>query len=252
MNEVGSSQSGKKATKESLRPVTIKQLNDATQAYTDAEFKIDDTEITQVSFVGQVRNISQLSTFTTYKLDDGTGEIEVKRWLDRSDGMQADPMDTDSAATKRPDKNQIVTNGYVKVWGKLSSYSNNRRSVTAVVIRPLTSMDEYHCHFLEATSIHLYFTRGPPPNKDKPEAGKGQGSGMTVTGKPLPALSPMGTKLYEALSNTLQSREGLHVQQLASMLNASTSDVRKTCDELAEQGLIFTTVDEFTWAVMEF
>ncbi|KAI1960293.1 Replication factor A protein 2 [Ophidiomyces ophidiicola] len=260
MNEAGSSQGGKKYAKESLRAVTIKQINEATQAYPEADFKIDDTEITQISFVGQVRNISQLTTFVTYKIDDGTGDIEVKRWLDnadRNDGME-DPMDTSESATRRSSKKEIVVNGYAKVWGKLGVY-NNRRSVTAHVIRPLTNMDEYHCHFLEATAMHLYFTRGPPPSKDGAAATKDQGEigagntagNMAITGKPLPHMSPIARKLYDTLSNTMQSREGLHAQHLAGLMHMPLSDVYKASEELQSHSLIFPTVDDNTWAILE-
>ncbi|WEW57359.1 Replication factor A protein 2 [Emydomyces testavorans] len=261
MAEASSSQGAKRYTKESLRPVTIKQINDASQPYPDAEFKIDGTEVTQVSFVGQVRNISQLTTFITYKLDDGTGEVEVKRWLDnadRPDGPPGDPMDTGEPTTGHGDKKEIVTNGYAKVWGKLSSF-NNRRSVTAHVIRPLTNMDEYHYHFLEATAIHLFFTRGPPPSKDQTGADKrsaGQAANAAgdagTRGRSLPHMSPTARRLYDTLSNTLQHREGLHAQQLASQMNMALSDVYKAGEELLSLGLIYQTVNDDTWALMDF
>ncbi|EAS34870.3 replication factor A2 [Coccidioides immitis RS] len=262
MSEVGASQSGKTYNKSSLRPVTIKQLNDATQAYSDADFKIDDTEVAQVSFVGQIRNISQLSTFMTYKLDDGTGEIEVKKWLDNEERHEGDAMDTSDPTTGRTGKKELVVNGYAKVWGKLGSFSNNRRSVTAHVIRTLTNMDEYHCHFLEATAIHLYFKHGPPPSKDAADASKAQTSGsggamrsdnsMAAGERTLPPMSPMARKLFNTLNNTPQSREGLHLQHLASLMQAPVDNVEKAARELNDLSLIYPTVDDYTWTIMDF
>ena len=43
--------------------------------------------ISQITFVGQIRTISTQATNITYKLDDGTGLIEVKQWID----SDADP-----------------------------------------------------------------------------------------------------------------------------------------------------------------
>ncbi|KAA8570758.1 hypothetical protein EYC84_000153 [Monilinia fructicola] len=68
--------------KDTLRPVTIKQILDAVQPHPDADFKIDGSEVTQLSFVGQVHSISTQTTNNTYKVDDGTGLIEVKQWID--------------------------------------------------------------------------------------------------------------------------------------------------------------------------
>lgn len=182
----------------------------------------------------------------------------MKKWMDEAD--KNDPMDISGPASV-PDRKKIVTNGYAKVWGKISSF-NNRRSVTAHVVRPLTDMNEYHFHFLEATAIHLYFTRGPSPAKIKADAAKGisaaggaaggAGENIGVDGRPLPHLSPIARRVYDTLSNTAQSREGLHVQHLATLLGLPVSDVYNASGELRSHGLIFDTVDDDTWALMEF
>ncbi|KKZ66845.1 hypothetical protein EMCG_07450 [[Emmonsia] crescens] len=239
--------------KNSLRPVTIKQTLEATQAHGDADFKIDGTEVSQVTFVGQVRAISHLTTFVTYKLDDGTGEIEVKLWLEKNAvNPTGDDMDTGDAP--RPSESEIQVNGYAKVWGKLNNF-NNRRNFVAHVIRPITSMDEYHCHFLEATAIHLYFTREQAGGQqgEKPLADAANAAGADpLGGKALPPMSPLARKVYETLSNTPQSNEGLHVQNLASLMGLPVGEVYKGGEELLSHALIFPTVDDNTWAILEY
>ncbi|ODH47762.1 hypothetical protein GX48_06098 [Paracoccidioides brasiliensis] len=242
--------------KTSLRPVTIKQTQDASQAHGDADLKISGTDVSQIVFVGQVRAISHLTTFVTYKLDDGTGETEVKLWLEKNAvNPTGDDMETRDAA--HPSESEIQVNGYAKVWGKLNNF-NNRRNFVAHVIRPITNMNEYHCHFLEATAIHLYYTRGPPGGQqgDKPVAGTapavGGGGGSTFAGRVLPPLSPLARKVYETLSDTPQSNEGLHVQNLAALMGLSAGEVFKGGEELLSNGLIFPTVDDNTWAILEY
>ncbi|OAX85574.1 hypothetical protein ACJ72_00035 [Emergomyces africanus] len=239
--------------KNSLRPVTIKQTLEATQAHGDAEFKIDGTEVSQVTFVGQVRAISHLTTFVTYKLDDGTGEIEVKLWLEKNAvNPTGDDMDTGDAP--RSSESEIQVNGYAKVWGKLNNF-NNRRNFVAHVIRPITSMDEYHCHFLEATAIHLYYTRGPSDGQqsEKPPPGApNTNGGVPPGGKQLPPLSPLAQKVYETLRNTPQINEGLHVQNLATLMGLPVVEVYKAGEELLSLALIFPTVDDNTWAILEY
>ncbi|KAI9864497.1 MAG: replication factor A protein 2, partial [Pleopsidium flavum] len=108
--------------KDTLRPVTIKQVLDAQQPHPDGEFKIDGIEITQITFIGQIRNISTQTTNITYKLDDGTGTIEVKQWID-SDATTA--LDTTNNNSDNP-KPKLIENAYARVWGRLKAFNNKR------------------------------------------------------------------------------------------------------------------------------
>ncbi|EON61459.1 hypothetical protein W97_00674 [Coniosporium apollinis CBS 100218] len=237
---------------ETLRPVTIKQVLDAEQK-PDSEFSLDGSRITQITLIGQVRNISTQTTNVTYKLDDGTGTLEVKQWID-SDA----PSPLDGGDTSKP---KIVDNAYVRVWGKIKDF-NNRRHVGAHVIRPIADYNEISYHLLEATVVHLYFTRGPPDAA----AGKG-GQGAVAYGgqqqigygnqgmgafEPLPnGTSAAARKVYEVLKNSPQSNEGLHMQDIAGRGRMDMAEVGKGSDELLALGKIYTTVDDLTWAILD-
>ena len=206
-----------------------------------------DTMLTlcKVTFVGQIRNISTQTTNITYKVDDGTGIIEVKQWID-SDTNQ-DNMDIDS-------KPKLAEDGYCRVWGRLKAF-NNKRHVGAHVIRPITDYNEINYHLLEATAVHLFFTRGPPSANQGQKGGlNGMNGGQddyTAGGTKLPPMSPTARKVYTALKDSTQSNEGLHCQMLASILGMSVNDVYKGAEELLGNGVIFTTVDDNTWAVLD-
>ena len=59
------------------------QILDAEEPYAGAaEFSLDGRPITQVTLVGKVRAVNPQLTNVTYRLDDGTGVLEVKRWVD--------------------------------------------------------------------------------------------------------------------------------------------------------------------------
>lgn len=247
------SPSGKKNYgKDTLRPVTIKQLIDAQHTNPDAEFfEIDGTEASQVTFVGQIRNISKQVTNITYRLDDGTGTFEVKVWID-SDAANED--------NDIPTQKGLVENAYARVWGKLKTFG--KRHVVAHVIRPIQDMNEVNYHLLEATYVHLYFTRGPP---DQLKAGGANGStdagygGGAAAGEynggggtRLPATaSSHARKVYECMSHTPQTNEGLHMQDIATRTGMEINDVLKAGDELQAIGLIYTTVDDHTWALLD-
>ncbi|KAF2739959.1 replication protein A, subunit RPA32 [Polyplosphaeria fusca] len=233
---------GKSYAQDSLRPVTIKQLHDAQQT-PEETVTIDGAPITQLTLVGQIRNISSQTTNITYKLDDGTGSIEVKLWVD------SDNMDTESS------KSKLVENSYCRVWGKLKIF-NNKKHVGAHIIRPVDDMDEVSYHLLDATATHLYFTRGPPGEgaaaKDGSASNGQEQYNSGAYGKAdLSGYSPTARKVYKYLSEGEQSNEGLHQQAIAAQLGIEVADVARAGDELLSGGLIYTTIDDETWAVLE-
>ncbi|GKZ30797.1 replication factor A protein 2 [Aspergillus brasiliensis] len=264
--EMNNSPAGGKSdyTNNTLRPITIKQALDAVQPYPEAPFQIDSADISSICFVGQVRNISSQTTNITYKLDDGTGEIEAKQWID---SMSADTMDTDdNSKTATGGKDKIELNGYAKVFGKLKPFGN-KRFIGAHCIRPVKNLDEVHCHLLEASAVHLFFTRGPPgagagdaggaggvgaKGGDAAMGGTADDYGAGGAGRNLPAMSPVARRVYNLLRTEPQSNEGLHAQLIAAKLSLPMPDVARAGDELLTAGVIFSTVDEQTWAILEF
>ncbi|KAJ5097919.1 Nucleic acid-binding OB-fold [Penicillium argentinense] len=238
-----------------LRPVTVKQIADATSPYPEAPYQIDGAEVNNVLFVGQVRNISSQSTNITYKIDDGTGEIEVKKWVDSATG---DSMDTDE---KGPGdgKMEVVLNGYARVFGAIKSFAN-KRYIGAHSVRPMTNINELHCHLLEATAVHLFFTRGPPGGAGA--GGNAAAGGDAVMGgaedygggqnKALLSVSPLAKKIYHLLKTEPQDDAGMELQHIASKLNLPTMDVARAGEELLNAGIIFSTMNEHTWAILEY
>ncbi|EMG47178.1 Replication factor A protein 2, putative [Candida maltosa Xu316] len=69
-------------TRQKLTPVTIKQINDATQPVPDSEFKVHNVELNLVSFVGVVRKVENNGATVLITIEDGTGTVEVRRWVD--------------------------------------------------------------------------------------------------------------------------------------------------------------------------
>ena len=151
----------------------------------------------------------------------------------------------------------LVENEWARVWGRLKAF-NNRRHVGAHVIRPVTDKMEIQYHLLEATYVHLYFTRGPLESGDKIAAANGMANGQygdtetSTGGRQMPSVSPNARRVYQCLQQSPQNNEGLHVQNIAGILRMSVTDVMKAGDELLTQSMIFTTVDDNTWALLEF
>ena len=68
----------------SLRPVTVRQVLNASQPHSDAPFTFDDAELSQVTLVAWIQNIARNATNVSYTLDDGTGQLDVRQWIDNS------------------------------------------------------------------------------------------------------------------------------------------------------------------------
>ena len=208
----------------------------------------------QISFVGQIRNISTQTTNITYKLDDGTGTVEVKLWVDAD---ESNSMDTSEGTVSKP---KLVENEWARVWGRLKAF-NNRRHVGAHVIRPITDKMDITYHLLEATYVHLYFTKGSL-DSIKQESGTangnqevgygGGGADTSMDGRSMPNVSQNARTVYKVLRDSPQNNEGLHVQNIASRASMNVNEVLKAGDELLSHSMIFTTVDDNTWALLEF
>ncbi|RDW70471.1 putative replication factor-a protein [Aspergillus mulundensis] len=253
----GGRQEGNNTT---LRPVTIKQILDATQPYPEANYTIDGQDVSSIVFIGQVRNISTQATNVTYKLDDGTGEIEAKQWVTPSDEMDT----TDDLGKEGKDRNGVEINGYAKVFGKLKSLFGDRKVINTHCVRPLTDLNELHFHFLEAAAVHLFHTRGAPGGVGGPggkvggggdaamggldgAGGAGGGGGMFP-----PSMSATARRVHNLLKTEPQQNEGLHAQFIAAKLGLPAPDVVRAGEELINAGMIFSTVDDQTWVILEY
>ena len=130
------------------------------------------------------------------------------------------------------------------------------------MLRPAPDYNEVSYHLLECAVVHLYFTRGPPGNattkqengndnmfvENDNDHGRMEGFQKKVD---LSKLKGTARKVFNLLESSPQGNEGLHVSLIAQKLGIQQSEVFKAGDELLGEGLIYTTVDDETWAVLE-
>lgn len=138
----------------------------------------------------------------------------------------------------------------MRAWGRLKAFSN-KRHLGAHFIRPLQDMNEINYHMLEATAVHLYFMKGPAGANG--EAGQKAigGGGGDMGGSALPAhVSTEARKVYATLRTTPSGNEGLHVHDIANRTGLEIADVHKAGEELLGEGVIYQTVDDETWQVL--
>ena len=226
---------------------------------------IDGAPLTQLTLVGQIRKINPQATNITYTLDDGTATIDVKKWVD------AERSGDDDAGGQQ----QFTEDQYVRVWGRLKSF-NQKKHVGAHFIRAIEDYNEVNYHLVEAAYVHLYITKGPPvPGQEGQQqqqqqkqqqqqaggdsmfvddgygAGGGGGDEESQQAK-LARASPAARKVFQYLNNTPGGNEGVNVHVIAQGTHMSTREVFTAADELNQSGLVYTTVDDETFAILEF
>jgi len=243
----GSPSGGRKRTADTLRPVTLKQLNAAEQAHPDAEFFIEGVELGQVTFVATIRNISRQATNVSYSMEDGTGHIDVRQWLESADD--------DSGKTEG-----IEQNTFVRVIGTLKSF-NNKRSVGATVIRPVIDFNEVAYHKAEALYVTLYYRKGPLPStttangtggvKAETSTANAASSYRPATGSGARSnkwadLAPMHQKIMAAVEgNQDRSPDGVHVETIArECAGYGQEALMEGLEWLIGEGHLYTTNDD--------
>ena len=165
----------------------------------------------------------------------------------------------DTQRVEAPTDPAITIGGHVRIYGRLKSF-NNKRFVSVHFIRAVEDFNEVGFHLLEAAAVHLHFTKGPL-GKSGGGGGGGGGDGMFVEGDggyqdagagvpKLGNVSAAAQKLFNHMLNVPGGNEGVHYQVLSSGSGMSVRDVLAAADELFQQGVIYPTVDDETWAVV--
>jgi len=222
----------------SLRPVTIGQLRNATQAHTDADWMIENNEIGQVTVVAQVISIQAQTTNCVYWLDDGSGRIEARHWVD-------------SSSTEDSEKwSGINENVYVRVTGNLKMFGN-KRYINATHLRPSTDSHELYFHLAEAMTVNLILDRGMPggpvrdaqsgTSMDGPSAYTSQSRAPTNQFAGLPTLQ---RSIMEFLTSQPYNDEGVHVGAIARAVGGEAGKISAALDVLMDEGLVYTTIDD--------
>jgi len=144
-NMVSPSPAKRKVVDQCLLPCTIKQILLAPEPKADENLSIDGRELSNVSIIGSILQIDVQSTHVTYRLDDGSGAIDVKVWS--GDGDQS----------KQPQLEDLKLSSYIRVIGRVQAFKG-KRSITGFALVPLLDMNELTLHFLECIYAHLYNT----------------------------------------------------------------------------------------------
>ncbi|WFD42454.1 Replication factor A protein 2 [Malassezia psittaci] len=238
-NRVGDEKLMQRVGTNSLRPVTVRQVLNASQPHSDAPFTFDGTELSQVTLVAWIQNISRNATNVSYTLDDGTGQLDVRQWIDNS---------TDEGAKV----DEFQTNQFVRVLGEVKSF-NNKRSVTAASMARLEDHNEYLFHQLDVIHTHLQLAKGSNQSMKSSNAthdasmyDDSASGGVDASSADISHLAPLQRRIYAAISAEAPDYpEGVDVQQIVTRCkNVDLNEIQDAIDDLANDGYIYQASDE--------
>lgn len=166
-----------------ITPLTCKQISRAEQLPTGV-INIDGREMHMVTVVGQVVEKDDQSTVIVMTIDDGTGVIDVRKWVDApEDGADADQAD-----------DAITVGMYVRVYGDLRTYQGNLIIISTRILL-IQDYNEITYNLLLSITAHLNNTRGPIPQLTVAADGTatlGNGTGAAGAGAAAAAAGTMG------------------------------------------------------------
>jgi len=230
----GGEKKGKSAAdKQTLIPVTVSSFKRGSTG-DDESIQIDGRDISQVTIVGKIEKIQDQSTYVNYTVDDGTGAIDVRQWLD-----------SDESEYLRSERAKLQSGRYARVVGYPRKF-NNERSLVAMHIAPVTDFNEITFHGLEVIAVHLEASKSNPGASTNASQGTyasvKQEGGMSAASNSLPAAPQADgglDRVTHAVLSTIkecQDESGMHIDSVASMLTPqgiSTAQIRSALENLS-------------------
>lgn len=186
----------------------------------------------QVKLVALVRSASKQATSAVYSLEDGTGNIDVRYWLDSA----AADSESDSSS-------DIQQNQYVRVIGSLKSFAN-KLQITAQVVKPITDFHEVFYHKAEALAVTLQARKGTDSimTDAKSSATYGQQSSSEPNYmKPYADFPPLHKAVMKAIyEESDRSPQGVHVARIAQHCPKGDEALTEAIEYLISEGHLFT------------
>ncbi|KZV82944.1 replication protein A, subunit RPA32 [Exidia glandulosa HHB12029] len=239
-----------------LRPVTIRMLQKADHATGDSDsaFSIDGIPLQNLTLVAEVLRVEPGDTNRRYGIEDSTGEIDARCWLD--------------AASVKGDMAHITDGSTVRIVGTLKVF-NNKRSINAAHIRLVTDQHEVYYHKLDVMATilqHRYgLTNNNTGNAAAPMTGSSTAAAYAHAG-PSSQVAAISSRFVHLGSphrliceflagHPSMGNGGADVKTIVNgikhLSNANSAEIALALDQLMEQGLIYNTADDTTYDLVE-
>lgn len=242
----GGGQKEKKARKPTeeqfMIPITIRQ---ALKSLTpDGQCLIDGRDPHHVKLVACIKDVDHAATAISYNVEDGTGLINVKEWINNVGGPGEGTTNLDAQM-------------YVRIIGKLQSFQG-QVSITAYQVKLVSTPNELTHHMLECIYAREMATRrGGGAVATSAALMNNVGFGPQTTGMALDlnnggsSSAPGFQQVSDYIQKYSEDNEiGIGRSQIVQAMQAAgvpEKAVTLAIDQLAGDGMIYSTTDEDTF-----
>lgn len=250
-SDSGPSPAAKSRDPQGVVPLTVKQISQASPSSADdkSSFQIDGVDVTNVKLVGMVFDKTEKVTDVSFTLDDGTGRIGCRRWVNEAF-----------------DRRQMVAieNGiYVSLVGLLRTSKNNTE-IVAFNVRPVSNFDEVTLHYVECIYQHMQNKKSQPRGDSLSQSHTTESSQSTPVKSEsngfhssppnqfsmqmsVDGLKDIDQRVLDYLQQpaSLAQEKGVHRDEIARHLKLSVDKIMQSITCLEDEGLIYSTIDEF-------
>jgi len=254
-----------------LSQVTCKQIMNAPPADQDDPVMIDEVEVSQLHMMARILSVDAQSSHTSYTINDYTGTLAVKQW--HNDDQQQQPS--------------VAEGAWVHIFGRINSFQG-KCSINAFDVIPVTDFNEITHHFTEVIFAHLMNLENAKKqamgmndsmmgmgNTSTNDMGPGYGNaanggnggfggngggfgggnqggfGGGNQGDDRPVLHQMILKVVKS-PEFAHNETGCNVQSIFQKLpNENVQNIREAIDIMAEEGIMYSTVDEEHYKAVE-
>eukprot|EP01040_Poterioochromonas_malhamensis_P007584 gene7584-8187_t len=249
MNEGKEKSSEKKSRdRQSLMPLSVHQLLSATNH--DDVYRVDEVELNIVKIVGILSNAQEHTTNFTFMINDGSGAIECKLWIEKdASGMS---------------KIAGLRNGVLaRVIGNIREY-DNKIHLSVYDAQPVQDWNELTYHILDVTHTHLLNTKGPLqsgafiPNQSSlmqtstPQANRGMVGGFAsqnLNNAMKKEANNVNESIFAAYQSGPRDGAGLKYDEVMNILkrkgvNINFDQLVRGVQQLCNDGRLYTTIDD--------
>ncbi len=241
--------------------MTIKQLLDVEEAYPGADFNVDGQPLTQITIVGQVRAVNPQSPPTSRtgsttappSSRSRSGSIRT-RWATATRSMSWTSTCARGGASSRS------TAAATSALTACALSKTTTRWHTTCLKRPtytLSTLGARRGRLEEELAAAAKEPAGTTCLWTNTAAGGGgaaggSGGGGSSTTNKAAGCSATAQTVFKFLHNAPGGNEGVHLNMISGGTGLGIRDILGAADELLGQGLIYTTIDDETWAVLEY
>lgn len=242
-----------------LLPVTIKMIDTAVTAggSQDGELRIDGKDVNTILIVGCVTDVTKHSTAIEFSVSDSTGKMRARYYF---------------TPEMQKTLEQVENGTYVTIVGIVKMKPNPHVSV--LTMRPIESPDEISYHEIQVAYASLKSKKkgstggsslsafskvvSSPPRAETPVHSvvtplrrNEENTKEALTQAPPPMMTtppknegPLRDRISKFLAEQ-QNPEGTAMNKLCqSFSDSKAEDIKKSIDELLDEGMAYTTIDD--------